>query len=309
MKTKIWIALLALYIVWGSTYLAIRFAVETLPPFLHAGLRFLISGLILVIWRRAAGDAMPTRNQWKSLTIIGTLLLLGGNSLVAVAEQRIASGIAALIIGTVPLWLVVIETFRPGGLRPSLQALIGLIVGFGGIYLLVGPTDLSGGLQFDAIGTILLVIAAFLWSLGSIYSRNADLPKSALMMTGGEMLAGSIPIFLVSLLFGEWRTFNVAQVSSESWLALLYLITFGSMVGFVAYIWLLQNAPISLVATYAYVNPLVAVLLGNWFAQEELTPRILLGAVIIIGSVVFINSARQAKVKTEPLQAIPDGDD
>ena len=306
MKTKIWIALLALYIVWGSTYLAIRFAVETLPPFLHAGLRFLISGLVLVIWRRAAGDTMPTRNQWKSLAIIGTLLLLGGNSLVAVAEQRIASGVAALIIGTVPLWLVVIETLRPGGTRPSWQALVGLIVGFGGIYLLVGPTDLSGGLQFDALGTILLVIAAFLWSLGSIYSRSADLPKSALMMTGGEMLAGSIPIFLVSLLFGEWRTFNIAQVSSESWIALLYLITFGSMVGFVAYIWLLQNAPISLVATYAYVNPLVAVLLGYWFAQEELTARILVGAVIIIGSVIFINSARQAKVKKEPRQAVAD---
>jgi drug/metabolite transporter (DMT)-like permease len=309
MKTKIWIALLALYIVWGSTYLAIRFAVETLPPFLHAGFRFLISGLVLVIWRRAAGDAMPTRNQWKSLTIIGTLLLLGGNSLVAVAEQRIASGVAALIIGTVPLWLVVIETLRPGGTRPSWQALVGLIVGFGGIYLLVGPTDFSSGLQFDTFGTILLVIAAFLWSLGSIYSRSADLPKSALMMTGGEMLAGSIPIFLVSLLFGEWRTFNIAQVSTESWLALLYLITFGSMVGFVAYIWLLQNAPISLVATYAYVNPLVAVLLGYWFAQEELTTRTLVGAVIIIGSVIFINSARQAKVKTEPLQAVADGDD
>lgn len=309
MKTKIWIALIALYIVWGSTYLAIRFAVETIPPFLHAGLRFLISGLILVIWRRAAGDAMPTRSQWKSLTIIGTLLLLGGNSLVAVAEQRIASGIAALIIGTVPLWLVVIETIRPGGVKPSWQALIGLIVGFGGIYLLVGPTDLSGGLQFDAVGTILLVIAAFLWSLGSIYSRSADLPKSALMMTGGEMLAGSIPIFIVSILFGEWKSFSFAQVSSESWLALLYLITFGSMVGFVAYIWLLQNAPISLVATYAYVNPLVAVFLGNWFAQESLTPRILVGAVIIIGSVIFINSARQAKVKTEPLQAVPDSDD
>lgn len=309
MKTKIWIALLALYIVWGSTYLAIRFAVETLPPFLHAGFRFLISGLVLVIWRRAAGDAMPTRNQWKSLTIIGTLLLLGGNSLVAVAEQRIASGVAALIIGTVPLWLVVIETLRPGGTRPSWQALVGLIVGFGGIYLLVGPTDVSGGLQFDALGTILLVIAAFLWSLGSIYSRSADLPRSALMMTGGEMLAGSIPIFLVSLLFGEWRTFNIAQVSSESWIALLYLITFGSMVGFVAYIWLLQNAPISLVATYAYVNPLVAVLVGYWFAQEELTGRILVGAVIIIGSVIFISSARQAKVKTDPLQAVADGDD
>jgi len=309
MKTKIWIALFALYVVWGSTYLAIRFAVETIPPFMQAGLRFFISGAILVVWRRLAGDAMPTRTQWKSLAIIGTLLLLGGNGLVSFAEQRIASGIAALIIGTVPLWLVLIEALRPGGVRPTGQAIVGLIIGFGGIYLLVGPTDLRGGLQFDAIGTIVLLIAAFLWSLGSIYSRSADLPKSALMMTGGEMLAGGIPIFLVSIIFCEWKSFSFTQVSINSWLALLYLITFGSMVGFVAYIWLLQNAPISLVATYAYVNPLVAVFLGNWFAQESLTPRILVGAVIIIGSVIFINSARQAKVKTEPLQAVADGDD
>ena len=309
MKTKIWIALLALYIVWGSTYLAIRFAVDTIPPFLQAGLRFLISGLILVIWRRAAGDEMPSLKQWRSLAIVGTLLLLGGNGLVSFAEQRIASGVAALIIGTVPLWLVLIEAIRPGGVRPSWRALIGLIVGFGGIYLLIGPSELTGKFQFDILGTLTLITAAFLWSLGSIYSRSAELPKSALMTTGAEMLAGSIPIFIVSILFGELKSFSFAQVSGQSWLALLYLITFGSMVGFVAYIWLLQNAPVSLVATYAYVNPLVAVLLGSWFAQESLTARTLFAAGIIIGSVVFINRARQVKVKTEPLRAVPNGDD
>ena len=309
MKTKIWIALLALYIVWGSTYLAILFAVDTIPPFLQAGLRFLISGLILVIWRRAAGDEMPSLKQWKSIAIVGTLLLLGGNGLVSFAEQRIASGVAALIIGTVPLWLVLIEALRPGGVRPSWRALVGLIVGFGGIYLLIGPSELTGKFQFDILGTLVLLTAALLWSIGSIYSRSAELPKSALMTTGAEMLAGSIPIFIVSILFGEWRSFSFAQVSVQSWLALLYLITFGSMIGFVAYIWLLQNAPVSLVATYAYVNPLVAVLLGSWLAQESLTGRTLVAAGIIIGSVVFINSARQVKVKTGPLQAVPNGDD
>jgi len=261
-----------------------------------------------MVWRRAAGDEMPTLKQWKSLAIIGTLLLLGGNGLVSFAEQRIASGIAALIVGTVPLWLVLIEALRPGGVKPTWQAILGLIVGFGGIYLLIGPSELTGKFQFDLIGTVAVVIAAFLWSIGSIYSRSAELPKSALMMTGAEMLAGSIPIFIVSLLLGEWKTFSFAQVSTQSWLALIYLITFGSMIGFVSYIWLLQNAPVSLVATYAYVNPLVAVFLGNWFAKEALTARTLLAAGIIIGSVVFINSARQAKVKTEPLQAVPDGD-
>ena len=309
MKTKIWIALLALYIVWGSTYLAILFAVDTIPPFLQAGLRFLISGLILVIWRRAAGDEMPSFKQWRSLAIIGTLLLLGGNGLVSFAEQRIASGVAALIIGTVPLWLVLIEALRPGGVRPSWRAIIGLIVGFGGIYLLIGPSELTGKFQFDILGTLVLLSAALLWSIGSIYSRSAELTKSALMTTGAEMLAGSIPIFIVSILFGEWKSFSFAQVSVQSWLALLYLITFGSMIGFVAYIWLLQNAPVSLVATYAYVNPLVAVLLGSWLAQEALTGRTLVAAGIIIGSVVFINSVRQVKIKTGPLQAVPNGDD
>jgi len=309
MKTKIWIALLALYIVWGSTYLAIRFAVDTIPPFLQAGLRFLISGLILVIWRRAAGDEMPSLKQWRSLAIVGTLLLLGGNGLVSFAEQRIASGVAALIIGTVPLWLVLIEALRPGGVKPSWRAIIGLIVGFGGIYLLIGPSELTGKFQFDILGTLVLLSAALLWSIGSIYSRSAELTKSALMTTGAEMLAGSIPIFIVSILFGEWKSFSFAQVSVQSWLALLYLITFGSMIGFVAYIWLLQNAPVSLVATYAYVNPLVAVLLGSWLAQEALTGRTLVAAGIIIGSVVFINSVRQVKIKTGPLQAVPNGDD
>ena len=308
MKSKIWIALIALYIVWGSTYLAIRFAVETMPPFLHAGLRFLISGLILVMWRRAAGDAMPTRIQWRSLAIIGTLLLLGGNGLVAFAEQRIASGVAALIVGTVPLWLVLIEALRPGGVKPTGRAILGLIVGFGGIYLLVGPSELTGKLQFDTIGTVAVIFASFFWSIGSIYSRSAELPRSALMMTGAEMLAGSIPIFIVSLVLGEWKSFDINQVSSQSWLGLIYLITFGSMIGFVAYIWLLQNAPISLVATYAYVNPLVAVLLGAWLASEPITPRILAAAGIIIGSVIFINWARRARVKPEPLQSASIGE-
>lgn len=308
MKTKIWIALLALYIVWGSTYLAIRFAVETIPPFLQAGLRFFISGLILVLWRRAAGDEMPTRVQWKSVAIIGTLLLLGGNGLVSFAEQRIASGIAALIVGTVPLWLVLIEALRPKGTKPSWLSLVGLVIGFIGIYILVGPSETTGKLQFDTIGTVAVILASFLWSLGSIYSRSADVPKSALMTTGAEMLAGSVPIFLVSLVLGEWQTFNLAQVSTQSWLGLIYLIAFGSMIGFVAYIWLLQNAPLSLVATYAYVNPLVAVLLGAWLANEALTLRVLVAAGIIVGSVVFINWARQVKVKTEPLQSASSGE-
>jgi drug/metabolite transporter (DMT)-like permease len=295
MKTKVWIALLALYIVWGSTYLAIRFAVETIPPFMMAGLRFLVAGLILMTWRRAAGDAMPTRNQWKSVAIAGTLLLLGGNGIVSFAEKRIASGIAALIVGTVPLWMVLVEALRPHGVRPGWQTLLGLGTGFAGIYLLIGPSSLSGGLQFDLVGTLAALVAAFLWSLGSIYSRSADVPRSTLMMTAGEMLAGAGALFITSGLTGEWNGFQLAGVTTRSWLGLGYLVVFGSLIGFVSYGWLLHHAPVSLVATYAYVNPVVAVLLGALLAQEMLNTRILVASAIIIGSVVFINSAQRPK--------------
>lgn len=304
MKTKIWIALLALYIVWGSTYLAIRFAVESIPPFFHAGLRFLIAGLILLTWRKATGDPLPTRKQWASLFVVGTLLLLGGNGLVSWAEQTIPSGIAALIVGAVPMFLVIAEAIRPGGVKPTPRVIIGLLIGFFGIYLLVGPSEFSGGMHLNPLGVIALLAAASLWATGSIYSKHADLPKSALMMTGGEMLMGSISLFLVSLLTGELKGFSFAQVTTNSWLGLAYLITIGSMIGFVSYAWLLKNAPISLVATYAYVNPLVAVFLGFLFASEDLSLRILAASIIIIGSVVFINSGSRPKVQTKANDAV-----
>jgi drug/metabolite transporter (DMT)-like permease len=310
MKTKIWIALLALYIVWGSTYLAIRFSVETIPPFLHAALRFLISGAILYVWRRMAGDPAPTLSNWKSTAIVGAALLLGGNGLVAWAEQSVPSGIAALMISTSPFWLVLFESLRTGGAKPTWQSIAGLIVGFGGVFILIGPAEIIGGEgSFDTFGIILLLFAPFFWSLGSIYARGADMPKSTLLGTGMEMLTGAVALFIVSLVKGELNGFSFGLVSMRSWLGLAYLITFGSLVGFVSYGWLLHNAPVSLMSTYAYVNPVVAVFLGNLLADEPLNARILIASAIIIGSVIFINSARQPKVKTKSLQAVPDGDD
>lgn len=312
MKTKVWIALLALYIVWGSTYLGIRFAVETIPPFLHASLRFLISGAILYIWRRAAGDPAPSVSNWKSTAIVGAALLLGGNGLVAWAEQTVPSGIAALLITTSPFWLVLFESMRAGGTRPGWQAILGLVVGFAGVFILIGPAKLTGAEGgFDPFGSILLLLAPLFWSMGSIYAKAADMPKSTLLSTGMQMLTGAVALFIVSAIKGELNGFSLALVSARSWLALLYLISFGSLIGFVSYGWLLHNAPISLVSTYAYVNPVVAVLLGNLLADEPLNGRILISAAIIIGAVVLINSARHApaKVKTEPLQAVTDGDD
>jgi drug/metabolite transporter (DMT)-like permease len=305
-KTKIWTALIALYIVWGSTYLAIRFTVETIPPFMSAGLRFLISGTILFVWRRVAGDPIPTKRQWISTAIVGTALLLGGNGLVSWAEQRVPSGIAALMVSTSPMWLVLFEALRPNGTKPGWRAIVGLLIGFGGVFLLIGPTEFTNGsgTQFDTFGTIALLCASLLWSVGSIYSKHADMPKSTLMGTGAEMLPGAVVLFMVSAGSGEINGFHFAAISLRSWLGLSYLIAIGSLVGFVSYGWLLQNAPISMMSTYAYVNPVVAVFLGSWLASEPLTLRTLLAASIIIGSVVFINSGHRpsSKLETEEVE-------
>ncbi len=300
MKTKIWVALIALYIVWGSTYLGIRVAIETIPPFFHAGVRFLISGVILVVWQRAAGNKMPTRKQWMSTAFIGLMLLLGGNGLVAWAEQFIPSGIAALMLSSTPMFLVIAEALRPNGIKPSWQAIVGLLIGLAGIFILVGPSKISGSeTRLNPSGVAALLGACLLWTIGSIYSKTADLPKSSLMTTGAEMLMGSVGLFIVSLLTGELNKWNPAEVSMRSIYGLLYLITVGSIVGFGSYIWLLQNAPISLVATYAYVNPIVAILLGAWLIGEPLGAHIWLAAGIIIGSVIFLNSRGRPKVKKE----------
>ena len=296
MKFRIAVAMLAIYLVWGSTYLAIRFAVETIPPFIMAGTRYLLPGLLLMVWRRLAGDPAPTRRQWLSGAIVGLFLLLGGNGLVSWAEQRVESGIAALIIGTVPIWMVIFDAVLTR-IRPRWQVIVGLLTGFGGIIFLIGPESLFGQHpRYDLLGIGVLVLAAFLWAIGSIYSRDADLPRSPLLGTSIEMLAGSVGLYIASLLTGEWKTFNIGAVSQQSVLGLFYLIVLGTLVGFVAYTWLLRNAPISLVSTYAYVNPLVAILLGNWLVQEPLNWEVALAAAIIIGSVVLINSFRRKPV-------------
>lgn len=308
MKSKIWLALIALYLVWGSTYLGIKIAIETIPPFLQAGIRFLISGALLVIWQRAAGNPLPRPAQWRSAGIVGTLLLLGGNGLVAWAEQTIPSGVAALIVGSSPMFLTIGEALRPGGVKPNLWVIFGLLIGFLGIFILVGPAEISGGgRQLAPLGVIALLFACFFWASGSIYAKTADLPKPSLMNTGIQMLVASLPLLLVSFGTGELNGWHLSQVSTRSLLGLTYLILVGSMVGFVSYGWLLHHAPISLVSTYAYVNPIVAVLLGNWLAHEQLEPRIWLAAAIIVGSVVFINSSK-ASFKKLSIRPAPSND-
>jgi drug/metabolite transporter (DMT)-like permease len=305
MKTRIWIALIALYIVWGSTYLAIRFAVETIPPFLMAGTRFLISGLILYVWRRLAGDPTPTLRQWRSAAIMGLLLLLGGNGVVSWAEQHVPSGIAALMVASIPLWMVVIDTVRPGGSKPDRRIILGLLIGFGGLALLVAATQgLTPADRLDTVGILALVLAAFLWSLGSVYSRDAEMPKSSLMGTGIEMLAGAAGLFIAGTLSGEWQALDLAAIRPASLLGLAYLVTFGSLIGFVAYAWLLRNAPLSLVSTYAYVNPVIAIFLGAWLGSEPINAQIIVAALVIIGSVVMINLSKRSRIQPDEEAAL-----
>jgi drug/metabolite transporter (DMT)-like permease len=200
------------------------------------------------------------------------------------------------LIGTVPLWMIVIEAIRPGGVRPKRVGILGLCIGFGGIILLVAPWQVNGGvIGTHLLGVSALLLGAFLWSLGSIYSRSADLPKSSLLSTGMEMLAGGAGLYVIGTLTGEWNALNIESISSRSWLGLAFLIAFGSLMGFTAYAWLLRVAPVTLVATYAYVNPLVAILLGSILAQEVLNARILVAALVIIGSVLLINFSKKSK--------------
>jgi drug/metabolite transporter (DMT)-like permease len=290
--------MLTLYIVWGSTYLAIRFAVETIPPFLMAAVRFLLAGLILFIWRRLAGDPLPTRLQWRSAAIVGLFLLLGGNGGVVWAEQRVPSGITALLIGCTPLWMVLIDSLYRRR-KPAWLVLLGLLLGLAGIGLLVGPSELTG-LQgeIDPLGALVITLAALSWSAGSLFSQEAQrkgsMPASPLMNTAAQMLSGGVALLLLGTLSGEWARFDPSTFSARSLLAVAYLVVVGALVGFTAYVWLLKNAPITLVSTYAYVNPLVAVFLGSLLAAEVLTSRVLLAAVLIVGAVALITAKRKA---------------
>ena len=313
-NTRIWLALISVYLIWGSTYLAILYVVKTIPPFMAGGMRFITAGLVLFIWRISKGDSLPTRRQWRDAGIIGLLLLLGGNGLLLWAEQYVPSGISSLLISTVPIWMVIIESMRPGGEKPTVKAIIGLMLGFGGVAFMIGPGELSSEIgALHPLGLIALPVGALLWSLGSVYSKSADLPSSSLMTTSAEMLIGSIGMFIVATFRGEWGGFTIGMVESTSWIALLYLTVFGSLGGFVAYAYLLKNAPISLVSTYAYVNPIIAIILGSWVAHEALNGRAVLAAIIILGAVILITTARgnrsvigkpKATLETEAIKTI-----
>ena len=293
-RAQIIAAFASIYLVWGSTYLAIRYAIETIPPFTMGGARFLVSGVMLYAWARYRGAPKPTRLNWRNAAIAGAFLLLGGNGAVVWAEQFVPSGLTALLVSILPFWLVIIEWVRPPRRRPSGLVLIGLVLGFVGIIVLIGPGNLGGDGDVPLLGAFVLILGSLSWAIGSFWSRDAELPKSGLLTTGMEMLAGGALLLIVGVVSGELSGFDIQDVSRDSAIGLLYLITFGSLIGFTSYIWLLDKVSPAILGTYAYVNPIVAVLLGWAIAGEALSVRTGVAAAIVICAVALITSARSA---------------
>ena len=296
------IALLIVYVVWGSTYFAIAIMVETLPPLLAAGFRYATAGLImfgaLMAYRRFRPPAepaeRPTAAHWRSTLIIGTLLLLGGNGGVVLAELRIPSGLAAVLVATVPIWLALFESILTRR-APSLLVVGGLVAGIVGVGVLLVPVD--GIEDIDPLGVILVVAGTTCWAAGSLYARRAPLPRSGLLATGMEMICGGLALALGGVLLGEPGRIAVESFSTASLLAVAYLIVFGSIVAFTAYTWLLANTSVSVIGTYAYVNPIVAVGLGAVLLSETITLRTVIATVIILGAVVAMVSGRPRVVE------------
>lgn len=298
MRARLLTAFAAVYLIWGSTYLAIRFAVETLPPLLMAGVRFTLAGAVILLWARLVqGRKPPTSTDWRTGLVSGALLLLGGNGAVVWSEQRVPSGIAALLVAVVPLWMVLLDWMRRGGTRPGAAVFVGLTLGLVGLGVLVGPDALAGnGGGVSLSGAGVLMAGSFSWAVGSLYTKRAPRPSTANNGSGTQMFAGGLCLILAATVGGELSQLDLAHASSRSLLGFLYLIVFGSLIGFTAYVYLLSHTTAAKAATYAYVNPVVAVLLGWAFADEPVTGRTLAAAAVILAGVAIITLARDEKV-------------
>ena len=286
MSWKIALAFFSVYVFWGMTYLAMRVAVVDIPPHLMAGSRFLLAGLVLYAWIRRRGEGPPTWEQWRAATIVGAFLLLGGNATVAWAEERVPSGLAAVLIAVAPIWMVGMEWAR-GGSRPNKRIVSGLLLGLAGVGLLVSPGDDSS--TVDLVGAVMLILAAASWGWGSVISKSAPLPKSPFLATSMEMITGGILLLFISGVAGQVDDFSLPKVSWQALLAWIYLVIFGSLVGFTAYIWLLGHTSIAKAGTYAYVNPVVAVLLGWAILSEPITLRTVIATLVILVGVALVN--------------------
>ena len=306
-RTQILAAYAAIYLIWGSTYLAIQIGIETLPPFLMAGLRFFAIGVPVFLFLRWRGRApWPSAGEWGEAAVLGGLMLAGGNGLVTWAEEHVVSSIAALFITTVPMWMVLLDrvVYRERNLGG--WAVAGLACGFLGVVLLVGPAGNSLD-RVDPRGAGALVFGSLLWAIGSLRSRRRAAPARPLLFVSMQMVAAGLILFLASLLRGEWRGFDPGAVSARSLIAVVYLAVFGSLIALTAYMWLLRHQPSSSVATYAFVNPVVAVILGSVFANERIGLRAMSAGVLIIGAVVLIHLSRMRLYRARlRLAQIPD---
>jgi drug/metabolite transporter (DMT)-like permease len=291
----IWIGLLILYVVWGSTYLGIAIAVDTIPPFLMAAVRFLIAGLVLLAWsaaREGRAFSAPSFREWRDSAIVGALLLGGGMGMVAYGEQSVPSGITALIIALMPVWVAVLGRVF---LRENLprMAVGGIILGFVGVAILIGPSAFGGAGALEPLALAAILFSPIAWSSGSLFSSHrATLPRQPLVATGAQMFTGGLVLAGMSLASGELVGFRIEAVSSDSVIATVYLTVIGSLLAFTAYGWLLRVAPLPLIATYAYVNPVVAVILGALVLSEPIEPRTLVAGAVIIVAVAIIVTAR-----------------
>jgi drug/metabolite transporter (DMT)-like permease len=280
------------YVVWGSTYLAIRVGIESFPPLLLAGSRHLLTGLILYPVLRWRTGVRPTAAHWRMSFITGFLLLFLGNGGVCLAERTVPSGVTALLVATVSLWMVLIDWLRPGGSRPGPRVVAGLLLGFCGMALLVGPKNLGGAGRVDPFGVGLLLIASLAWASGSVYSKHSGgLSGSPLMGAAMQSLAGGLSLWIAGILSGEVRALHLSAISARSWAALVYLILFGSMVGFTAYIYILKKSTATRVATYAFVNPVVALFLGWLVVGESINLRTIIAAAVILTAVLLVITA------------------
>jgi drug/metabolite transporter (DMT)-like permease len=292
------------YVVWGSTFYAIRVGIESFPPFLLAGIRHLSVGLFFYPTFRILSREKPTLVQWRTAFVTGCLLLAVGNGTVSWAEQTVPSGIAALLVATVSLWMVLADWIRPGGMRPSPRVFAGLLLGFAGMALLVGPRHLGHSERIDPVGAGALIGASLAWAAGSIYSRHHPLPRSPLLGAGMQTLCGGAILCLFALFIGELKDFHLASVTMRSWMALLYLLNLGSAVGFSAYVYILKHSTAARVATYAFVNPVVALFLGWFLASEPLSLRTAVASGIILTAVLLVITAPH-KNPVEAEEAVP----
>jgi drug/metabolite transporter (DMT)-like permease len=299
---KILLAFAIIYFVWGSTFLAIRIGVREVPPFLLAGMRFLAAGLALYLWTRARGTPSPTAREWRAASLLAMLIFVFDYGLLFWAEQRVPSGIAAVILATIPVFMALGEIFFLRTQRLTARLALALLVGMAGVGVLVGHTVHLGGAEaaVDPAGACALILAAISWSVAASLTRKLQLPASKVMSSGAQMLTGGVLLIVAAALLGEFRGFHPQAVSRGAWLALAYLTVAGSIVAFTAYVWLLHYESPTKVGTYAYVNPVVAVALGYVFANEPISPRTIVGTLLVLVSVVVITTSPKQQVPTRP---------